>query len=78
MIEKKIINILSNYTSVPVGNILSSHHLNDDLGITSVKIVNFIMDIEEEFEIEMDMSKITAAAFSTVQSITSIITSMEV
>ncbi|MFA5286786.1 MAG: acyl carrier protein [Candidatus Omnitrophota bacterium] len=52
-IEKKVINILSEYFNVSSENIKSSSRLIEDLSIDSMSLVELIFELKEKFGLEI-------------------------
>ena len=52
-IESKVIEIISNQLSLEEDDIKGDSRFVDDLGADSLDIVELIMEMEEEFEIEI-------------------------
>lgn len=52
-IESKVISIISEQLSLPEDDIKSDSRFVDDLGADSLDIVELIMEMEEEFDIEI-------------------------
>lgn len=77
MIFEKIIELLRNYTKADIAKISNETKLREELGIKSVDIVNLLVNIEEEFGIQIDMSKLNTSSFLTVKSVCSLIESLK-
>jgi len=54
-------------TEVPADNIKPESSLREDLGLDSLKMVEFIVALEEEFEITFDDSSLNRDDFTTVE-----------
>lgn len=52
-IQKKIINVIADQLSLRAGDIGPHSNFVDDLGADSLDIVELIMEMEEEFDIEI-------------------------
>ena len=64
----KILEELSGNT-----NITSNDHLQNDLGLDSLDLVNLLVCIEDEFEIELDESDMNPFDFETVESVVNMV-----
>lgn len=64
----KILEELSGNT-----NINSNDHLQNDLGLDSLDLVNLLVCIEDEFEIELDESDMNPFDFETVESVVNMV-----
>lgn len=51
--EKKVINILAEFTEVGVDKIALTSSLIADLGLSSLDIINVVVTFEEEFGVEI-------------------------
>lgn len=50
---EKIIDILKNYSEIPVNEITQDSLLITDLGLNSISVLELISEMEEEFSIEI-------------------------
>ncbi len=50
---KKVIDILSNFVEVDVDAIKEDSTLRNDLGLSSLDVVNIVVAFEDEFDIEI-------------------------
>lgn len=76
MIEEKIVGILKEFTSGMIEELRSEDRLRETLGIKSLDIVTLMLRIEEEFDIEFDMSKLRPSNFQTVESVCKLVKEM--
>lgn len=76
MTFEKVVDILGNYTKVNKEKITENSRVREDLMIKSVDIVNLIVQLEEDFGIEIEMSKVSQSAFLTVKSINVLVESL--
>jgi acyl carrier protein len=73
----KVIGLVSIYSKVDQIEINGESRLREHLGIKSADIVNLIVNIEDEFNVEVDISKINTASFSTVNSVCDLVISIK-
>jgi acyl carrier protein len=73
---EKVAGVVGNYAKVNKEEIREDSRIREDLMIKSVDIVNMIVQLEEEFGIEIDMSKVSQSAFLTVRSINALVESL--
>jgi acyl carrier protein len=75
--KEKIRNILSEILiDVPVPTeITNTYNLIEDLGFTSLDMMQFILKLEDEFEIEIDIDTLDFSIFNSVARIESFILS---
>jgi acyl carrier protein len=52
-VESKVIKIISEKLSIPAENISVSSRFSEDLGADSLDIVELLMEIEEEFSVNI-------------------------
>ncbi|SDA29822.1 acyl carrier protein [Ruminococcus sp. YE71] len=52
--EAQFKEILSNYCSVEAGDITDEMNLRSDIGLSSLDLMTFLGDLEDEFDIEFD------------------------
>lgn len=50
---EKVVNIIADYTDVPVDKIHEETNVLTDLGLTSIDFMDMICDFEDEFEYEV-------------------------
>ena len=54
-IKERIIKCISNVADVEIKkNIIGGYNLSEDLGFDSISIINLIVELEDEFDIEID------------------------
>ena len=54
-IKERIIKCISNVADVEIKkNIIEGYNLSEDLGFDSISIINLIVELEDEFDIEID------------------------
>ncbi len=56
----RILKIIANWCGISEADIKPTSHLEDDLGLDSLGMIETIMSIEQEFEIEISDSEIDA------------------
>lgn len=71
-IQDRVIAAVSRQLKVPAEEIQLTHHLVDELGADSLDTVELLMDLEEEFEIEITDEE--AEKLETVQSVIDFVT----
>ena len=69
--QEQVVKILEELSSNT--NINSNDHLQNDLGLDSLDLVNLLVCIEDEFEIELDESDMNPFDFETVESVVAMI-----
>lgn len=52
-IEQRVIRCISSSTGIPVSEIAADSHLESDLGLDSLDRVSVVMDVEDEFYVEL-------------------------
>ena len=52
-IEQRVIRCISSSTGIPVSEITADSHLESDLGLDNLDRVSVIMDVEDEFDVEL-------------------------
>lgn len=70
--EEKIEKILSAHTAVTPPYSRDTR-LRRDLGITSLTMVELIVDLEEAFEVEFDLDTLSTTRFTTVGYLTELV-----
>ena len=55
----KFKSIVAKYSNVSVENMSDDMKLRDDLGLSSLDFMTFLGEIEDEFDIELDLDKAT-------------------
>lgn len=55
--EQRILQILSDLTATPVGEIKADDRLREDLGLDSVGSMELLSMLAEEFDIEVEMEE---------------------
>lgn len=76
MIQEKIIDILSKITEEKVKKeeINKQTNIIDDIGLDSLQMINFILMLEDDFNIEIDFEEIDYDMLLSVQGIVDFIT----
>lgn len=69
--QERVVNILEELSGNT--NINSNDHLQNDLGLDSLDLVNLLVCIEDEFEIELDESDMNPFDFETVESVVNMV-----
>lgn len=69
----KIVEILSQYTEVPADQIKPESKILEDLGLTSLDVMDLIGALEDEYDLEISDAEIRS--ISTVQDIEDFISS---
>jgi acyl carrier protein len=57
--------------------ITDESHLMKDVGLTSLDMMYLLLELEEEFDIEIDISKINIEVFSSLNNLSSFVQSMK-
>lgn len=52
-IEQRVIRCISSSTGIPVSEITADSHLESDLGLDSLGRVSVVMDVEDEFGVDL-------------------------
>ena len=52
--EEKFKEIAARYCSVPAGDITNEMSFRNDLGLSSLDLMTFLGDLEDEFDVEFD------------------------
>lgn len=52
-IEQQVIRCISRSTGIPVSEITADSHLEGDLGLDSLGRVSVVMDVEDEFGVDL-------------------------
>lgn len=68
-IVERVIEILEEFTQVNPDSIGENSSLGDDLGIKSIKIIDIIFELEEEFDIQFSDGAVAMEKFKTVKTI---------
>lgn len=76
MILEGITEIIKNIAKENKNKVVLSARLRDDLGIESIDIVGLMMQLEDEFDIEFDMSMVKPANFLSVETVYNLVTEM--
>ena len=71
MINDKVIEILAELSGTE--NISTENHLQNDLGLDSMLMVTLLIEIEENFNIELDESDMNPFDLNIVQDIISLV-----
>lgn len=69
--QERVVKILEELSGNT--NINSNDHLQNDLGLDSLDLVNLLVCIEDEFEIELDESDMNPFDFETVESVVNMV-----
>lgn len=69
-IKAKVIEILRANSDVEADRITEVSRIRTDLGIDSIKLVDVVMSVEEEFGLDVDIASLTPENFSNAQRIT--------
>ena len=56
-LRQKILQVLSDVSAVPVGDIEDDHELADDLGMDSVALMELLGMLDEQFGIELELEE---------------------
>lgn len=68
-VQETVLEIVRGNATMNVENVNGESHLKQDHGIDSIKMVEFILEVEEEFDIEIENSAIHHDNFGTVENI---------
>ncbi len=74
-IKQKVMEILGNNSEDELSQITEVSRIRTDLGIDSIKLVDVVLEIEEEFGVDVDIAALTPENFSNAQRITKYIMS---
>ncbi|HHV28798.1 MAG TPA: acyl carrier protein [Clostridium sp.] len=69
----RVMDIIKANSQYDIENINESLNIRTDLGIDSIQMMSLVMDLENEFEIEIEPELLTYENFSTVEHIIRII-----
>lgn len=69
-IQERVIEVVSRNAVFNADKVNESSQIRQDHGIDSIKIVELVVDLEEEFDIEVDNSSLSFDNFATIELIT--------
>ena len=74
-IKERVMTVVAKNALINVGNVTEESWIGKDHGIDSIKLVELIVDLEEEFDIEVDTGSLSHQNFATIDLITGYVTS---
>jgi len=74
-IRERVMTVVAKNALINAGNVTAESWIGKDHGIDSIKLVELIIDLEEEFDIEVDTGSLSHQNFATIDLITEYVTS---
>ncbi|RCX12551.1 acyl carrier protein [Anaerobacterium chartisolvens] len=66
-IKERVIEVVKRNSMFNAENVSESSNIRRDHGIDSIKMVELVVDLEDEFDIEVDSCSLSFENFSTVE-----------